>query len=222
MTQFHGYLFDLDGTLIDSAEGLHQALNALQHDHHMPLSPKSQMQQQISHGAKSILQDTCPLDTHDIDSLESEFLTHYTKTIASGSPFFPSIESLIQLLNTHDTPWGIVTNKRTRQVQQVLETHPLLNTAKTIICGDTLDKAKPHPEPLLKAAIDIHTKPESILFVGDSIHDMIASQKAGMTGCLAFYGYIDDVDAKMNWPHDYCVDHSNELKTLIESFLNQN
>lgn len=215
------YLFDLDGTLIDSLHGLHNALNRAQRQHNIPLTMLETTRPWISYGAKAIVANNCP-NTQLHDSLTKAFIEIYQQEVTEGSPLFPEIMSMLQDLNKSHIPWGIVTNKHTHFAKKVIRHHPILATNKVLVCGDTLTQQKPHPAPIFHAAKLLNLSPKSILFVGDSIHDMHASQSAGCTSCLAYYGYIDNPDAKNEWPHQIIVESSLELANIVKAYSQKN
>ncbi len=213
---YEGYLFDLDGTLVDSLHGLHQALNLTQQQYQLPCTQADSTRPWISYGATAIIQNNCS-NHHSQSELKNSFLEFYHQYVSTGSPLFPGIESMITMINHAQIPWGIVTNKNTVLAEKVIENHPILQTHHVLVCGDTLATQKPDPEPILFAAKAIHKPTDVILFVGDSIHDMHASQKAKTYSALAYYGYIDDSKAKSLWPYHHLVETSLELSKLIQA-----
>lgn len=196
-----GILFDLDGTLLDTAADLTAALNqVLISQQANPLSV-DHVRPAISFGVAGLLKLGMGIDTQDpiFPSLRKQFLDYYAKHICVHTHLFPSVNTLINYLHDEKWPWGIVTDKSAILTKQLIKKFPLLNKAKCIIAGDTLKYSKPHPQPLLHACKCIACLPEHCVYVGDAKRDVEAANAAGMYSLIALYGYINSKDDVNKW-----------------------
>nr|WP_086938797.1 HAD-IA family hydrolase [Thaumasiovibrio occultus] len=195
-------LFDLDGTLLDTAPDMGAAANAVLADHgHAPLT-HAQIQANTSYGARGLLKAGFGDDlvNHDPQQLRQAFLDYYAKDICIGTAYYPEIETVLTTLHEQAIPWGIMTNKPGFLTELLLPYFPLLRRANIICCGDTLPFAKPHPEPLLHCAKIMAVEPDKIAYIGDIEGDMIAAKNASMQGIIAGWGYVGDPAMLTNWP----------------------
>lgn len=196
-----GILFDLDGTLLDTAADLTAALNqVLISQQAKPLSV-NHVRPAISSGVAGLLKLGMGIDTQDptFPSLRKQFLDYYTQHICVHTHLFPGVNTLTNYLQDEKWPWGIVTNKSAILTKQLIKKFPLLNKAKCIIAGDTLKYSKPHPQPLLHACKCIACLPEHCVYVGDAKRDVEAANAAGMYSLIALYGYINSKDDVNKW-----------------------
>ncbi|WP_342147720.1 HAD-IA family hydrolase [Rickettsiella endosymbiont of Aleochara curtula] len=196
-----GILFDLDGTLLDTAADLTAALNqVLISQQAKPLSV-NHVRPAISSGVAGLLKLGMGVDTQDptFPSLRKQFLDYYTQHICVHTHLFPGVNTLTNYLQDEKWPWGIVTNKSAILTKQLIKKFPLLNKAKCIIAGDTLKYSKPHPQPLLHACKCIACLPEHCVYVGDAKRDVEAANAAGMYSLIALYGYINSKDDVNTW-----------------------
>lgn len=196
-----GILFDLDGTLLDTAADLTAALNqVLISQQAKPLSV-NHVRPAISSGVAGLLKLGMGIDTQDptFSSLRKQFLDYYTQHICVHTHLFPGVNTLTNYLQDEKWPWGIVTNKSAILTKQLIKKFPLLNKAKCIIAGDTLKYCKPHPQPLLHACKCIACLPEHCVYVGDAKRDVEAANAAGMYSLIALYGYINSKDDVNKW-----------------------
>jgi len=202
MSQIQGVLFDLDGTLLDTIDDLLFAFNRLRTELELPAIAKTQFRSYISYGARAMVEKGLGVDgeSHSFQQLKERFLTFYEQEIAQYTRLFPQMENVLQTLEATTIPWGIVTNKHTKQTHQLLKQLQIDHRPKAIVCGDTLAKAKPHPEPILHALSQMKVKPEHCLYVGDALTDALASQAAGTRTVVALYGYIEENDHPLSWP----------------------
>lgn len=189
-------LFDLDGTLVDSAPDLAGAANALRAVAGMSPLPLSALRPWVGAGARGLLAQA--LDVHPGDprfeSLKANFLAHYETHLLEHTRPFGGVEELVLALVNQGRQWGIVTNKHERFVRPICEGTPLLAQAGTWVAGDTTPHAKPHPEPLLEAARRMRVAPEDCIYVGDDERDIQAARAAGMAGVVACWGYLGSGD----------------------------
>lgn len=212
-----GILFDLDGTILDTAPDLGNALNHVLALHGKAQCPHQDSRAMASHGAAKMLEIGFGEDIYqyDIETLTAEFLAYYRDNIKLETRYFDGMLACLQSLNTCGIAWGIVTNKPTALTTALLSFFPVLKHCPVVICGDTLAVAKPHPEPLLLAANRLQRQPSEIWYVGDAERDMQAAKAAKMTAVLAAYGYIDSSDDTDNWQADTTVSSPLELQRRV-------
>ncbi|GAA4902877.1 HAD family hydrolase [Ferrimonas pelagia] len=214
---YQGVLFDLDGTLLDTAPDLGRATNvALQQYGYPPISMTT-AGQVSSHGTAGLL--GAALGAHyartDVAPLRAALLNAYRQAISVDTRAFDQIDALIQALDHAQIPWGIMTNKPGWLTTPLLAEWPLFRHSKSQISGDTLTVAKPHPEPLLLAAEQIGVQPEKILYIGDAERDMVAAQRAGMTGVVALWGYLSAQDQPERWPAQHAIESPLAILDLV-------
>jgi N-acetyl-D-muramate 6-phosphate phosphatase len=209
----NGILFDLDGTLLDTAADLTAALNhVLTSQQAKPLSVND-VRPTISSGVAGLLNLGLQINIKDpiFPSLRKQFLDYYTQHICVYTYLFPEVETLINYLQEKKLPWGIVTNKSAILTEHLIKEFPLLNKAKCIIAGDTLNYSKPHPQPLLHACRCIDCLPENCVYVGDAKRDIEAANAAGMYSLIARYGYINDKEDINAWNASAGIDSPLEI-----------
>lgn len=193
-------LFDLDGTLLDSAPELGAAANALRMSRGLPVRPLVDYRAYAGSGARGMLRVALDIgsDHPDYEREKSEFLTAYQavlfKTVA-----FADVAPLLDQLSQAGLPWGIVTNKAERFALPLIASLPLLASAAVVVCGDTTPHAKPHPEPLFEAARRLGLPPSNCVYVGDDERDIVAGRAAGMPTVAALYGYLGPQAQPQHW-----------------------
>lgn len=194
-------LFDLDGTLIDTAPDLVNAVNATLQTISRPPVPLPRLRPFISLGARAMLAaalDETPLPDN-FDELHYYLLNFYANHLADQSCFFPQILTVLDNLSAQHIQWGIVTNKLGWLTTPLLQTFSLTERSACIVSGDTLAEKKPHPAPLLHACQLAQTAVENCVYVGDAQRDIEAGQRAGMRTVVALYGYIASEDDPIGW-----------------------
>lgn len=197
-------LFDLDGTLADTAPDLVGALNRVRVDVGLPPLPFQALRRFASHGARGLLgagMDIRP-DDDGYEALRLAFLAHYEAALCVESTLFDEVGALLDDLEARALPWGIVTNKAERFTHPLLAALGLGERVGTVICGDTTPHAKPHPAPLLLAAERLGIAPERCLYVGDAERDIAAGIAARMPTLIAEYGYLEAGDEPEGWSAD--------------------
>ena len=210
-------LFDLDGTLADTAPDLAAAINAMRvHRNLAPLHYQA-LRPHASAGARGLLAAGFQIGTEDpgYEAMRVEFLSRYAAAIAVHSSLFDGVASLLRGLDLFGMQWGIVTNKAmlyTRALVPLLD----LQEARCVISGDTTPHAKPHPAPLLEAARQLGVRSEHCWYVGDDLRDIQAAQAAGMTSVAAAWGYCGATEPTQ-WKADAIVDSPLELLELIRA-----
>jgi len=186
-------LFDLDGTFADTAPDLGAALNHVRGLHDLPPLPLATLRPQASHGSAGLLKLGFNLepDAAEFPALRDAFLTHYTAHICDHTTLFAGMAELVDTLEQRGLPWCIVTNKPHRFTLPLMQALGYAERAACLVSGDTCARAKPHPDPLLKAGEILGIAPQHCLYLGDDLRDMQAANAAGMHGIVARYGYID-------------------------------
>lgn len=210
-------LFDLDGTLADTAPDLAAAVNLMRSQRDLPPAPYLSLRPHASAGARGLLQagfDIRPEDP-EYEAMRIEFLNNYEAAIAEHSHLFKHVTSLLEGLDQLALPWGIVTNKAARFTNPLV---PLLHLQRSacVVSGDTTAHAKPHPEPLLEAARRINVPPQECWYVGDDLRDIQAGKAAGMLTVAAAWGYCGATEPT-HWKADLILDTPLELLEFIRA-----
>jgi phosphoglycolate phosphatase len=197
-------LFDLDGTLVDTAPDLVRAVNRVRADRGLAPLPFARLRPYASHGARGLLAAGMAVTPADAgyEALRDAFLAHYEAALCVESALFADMDRLLAAIEARALPWGIVTNKATRFTAPLLDALDLTRRAATVVCGDTTAHAKPHPAPLLHAAAALGVAPQRCLYVGDAERDIAAGIAAGMRTIVARYGYIEPDEEPDRWPAD--------------------
>ena len=198
-----GALFDLDGTLLDSAPDMLATVNRMRADRGRPPLALSDIRPVVSRGARAMASVAFPeLDADAIVALVPEFLAIYAEELGRHSVRFPGIEPMLSALETAGTRWGIVTNKPEYLAARILPQLGWQDRCAVLVGGDTLAERKPHPLPLLHAAAAIGLAPGDCVYVGDDARDIAAARAAGMPSIVALWGYRLDGDDPVAWQGD--------------------
>lgn len=206
-------LFDLDGTLLDTAQDLVLALNTMLSAHGRDAIPYKIARFSVSQGSAALTRLGFPevIDEAEFEALRQEFLVTYKECLCEATEFYYGMPALLDELDAQSIPWGIVTNKPGNLTDQLVARLNLHTRSQCVISGDTLSVRKPHPEPLLLASQMINRPPEEVLYIGDDPRDITAGNAAGMYTCVANYGYIEaDLDTSL-WGADFCIDQPLEV-----------
>ena len=216
-SDIHGVLFDLDGTLVDSAPDLAAAVDKLRTDRGLPALPLERYRPMVGAGARGVLGVAFGMqpDHPEFEAHRDEFFVNYAACLTSRTQPFPGISELIQGLVQRRMPWGVVTNKATRFTQPLTSDMPIFSTAAAIISGDTTAHAKPHPEPLLEATRRMGLDPRRCVYVGDDKRDIVAGLAAGMLTVAALYGYLGEHHDAASWGAHAAVKDARELIPLL-------
>lgn len=196
-------LFDLDGTLLDTAPDLAAALNVLRVEEGREPLPLATVRPHVSTGAIAVVHVGFPeigRDSAEFESLRQRFLVHYGAALAVHSKLFPGFEAVLSTLEAQSIPWGIITNKVGWLTEPLLEELGLLKRAACVVSGDTLPVRKPHPDQLLLAAQRIRMPTADCVYVGDALRDVQAARAAGMVPLGARYGYLNATEQPDTWP----------------------
>ena len=211
-------LFDLDGTLIDSAPDLAGAANAMRESRRLAPLPLDRYRSHSGSGARGMLRvafDVEPGHT-GFDDLKQEFFDQYQQRLMLNTRAFDGVDRLIAALSGAGLPWGVVTNKGQRFTVPLVQSMPLFRTAATVVSGDTTPHAKPHPAPLLEASRQVGLAPASCLYVGDDVRDVQAGRAAGMSTVAALYGYLGPDANVAAWGADRTISAPEELLKWLE------
>jgi phosphoglycolate phosphatase len=206
-------LFDLDGTLADTAPDLAGALNALLVERGVRTVPVADARPLTSSGARGMLKVGLGIDPGhaEYESLKARFLDLYAERVCVETRLFRGIPELLAALEQRAIAWGVVTNKAERFTRPLLEALALLERAACIVGGDTTGRAKPHPDPLLHAAQRVGHDPARCLYVGDDLRDVQAARAAGMPVLAAAYGYLGVDGDPHAWGADAVIEHPLEI-----------
>ncbi len=217
MTAIHTVLFDLDGTLIDTAPDMAAALNRLLQEEGKPPLPYSEIRPVVSNGSVALVQLGFPdcTDPADKERLKTRYLEIYEEALCIDSVLFPGMESLIDTLEQQNLRWGVVTNKPGWLTDPLMQQIGLAPRAACIVSGDTTANRKPHPEPMFLACRLAETRAEHCLYVGDAQRDIEAGRNAGMRTVIANYGYIGSWENTADWGADHAVDEPLDILPLI-------
>jgi phosphoglycolate phosphatase len=190
MSLIRAVLFDLDGTLLDSAPDLVGSLNWVRRSEKLPPLAVSEMQRFASKGAVGLLRAGMPAaDDATLETWRQRFLAHYSQNSFRESRLYDGIPELLEFLGSRGIPWGIVTNKPEALTLPIVEAAKLSDTISCVVCGDTLNESKPHPAPVSLACGMVDVAPGETLFVGDDVRDIQAGRAAGTQTAAAYYGY---------------------------------
>lgn len=197
-------LFDLDGTFADTAPDLAVALNHVRGLHNLPPLPLETIRPQASHGSPGLLKLGFNIgpEATEYPALREAFLAYYAAHICDLTTLFAGMAQLLDTLEQRGIPWGIVTNKPHRFTVPLMRALGCDKRAACLVSGDTCARAKPHPDPLLKAGELLGVAPQHCLYLGDDKRDMDAARAAGMRCIVARYGYIDALANPDDWGAD--------------------
>jgi N-acetyl-D-muramate 6-phosphate phosphatase len=212
-----GVLFDLDGTLADTAPDLGYALNQQRLARGMSELPVEAVRSEASSGARGLLKIGFGMEPGQsgYETLRDEFLDIYEENLARNTRLFPGVAALLDQIERRGMRWGIVTNKAERFTFPLLRALALIERAACVICGDTTPNPKPHPAPLLLAANRIGIPASQFIYVGDDVRDVQAGHAAGMPVVVARYGYLGNGTPPEQWGADGFVDSPTDLLEVL-------
>lgn len=211
-------LFDLDGTLIDSAPDLGAAADKMRLDRGLPSLPYERYRPMAGAGARGMLGvafDMTP-EHPDFPAMREEFFRNYESCMTQRTYVFEGVAQLIAALLEHEVAWGVVTNKAMRFTAPLTKGMPLFASARAVVGGDSTPHAKPHPAPLLEAARQVGVKPVECLYVGDDVRDVQAGKAAGMKTVAALYGYLGSQGDVEAWGADTRIETPLALLPLLK------
>ncbi|RBP25636.1 phosphoglycolate phosphatase [Marinobacter pelagius] len=211
-------LFDLDGTLIDTAPDFIRCLNQLREQHGLAPLPPEQIRRSVSNGARAMIRVGFGLEPEHPDYTEKHtaFLDLYKAGVAVETALFEGMDELLRGLEERDIPWGIVTNKPVRFAAPLVEALGLAQRCAAVVCPDHVAQRKPHPEALFLACTQIGAQPETAIYVGDHERDIEAGRNAGMRTIAVRYGYIEEPETVDLWQADLIADTVSDLVKLLQ------
>jgi N-acetyl-D-muramate 6-phosphate phosphatase len=206
-------LFDLDGTLADTAGDLAAPVNEMRIERGLPPLPLEQLRGFASAGARGLLGKGLGVDKDhaDFESLKTDFLRRYEKNMLTSTQLFPGVRELLEALHSEGIAWGVVSNKVEKYVRPICTHLGLSGLSKCLIGGDTAGFAKPHPAPLLLGASLAKVDTAHCVYVGDDKRDIEAAKAAGMYSVACEYGYYSHEDPPKNWGADWIIKHPMDL-----------
>ena len=211
-------LFDLDGTLIDSAPDLAGAANDMRAARGLPALPYALLRPMVGSGARGMVGQAFDVGPDDerFSALRDEFLRRYEARMTRETKAFPEVLTLLDALDQRRLPWGIVTNKAARYSEPLVAALGLAQRAQVLVCGDTTAHVKPHPAPLLEAARRMGIAPASCAYVGDDQRDVQAGDAAGMVTIAVAWGYLGLGDAIEAWGATHVIQSAGELLKRLQ------
>lgn len=217
-TDVQAVLFDLDGTLIDSAPDLGAAADKMRVDRGLSSLPLAQYRPMAGAGARGMIGVALGLtpDHAEFAALREEFFINYEQCMTQSTYAFEGVQDLIAHLVAADLPWGVVTNKSARFTDPLMRAMPLFMSARAVVSGDTTPHAKPHPEPLFEAARRLAVAPARCIYVGDDERDIVAGLAAGMGTVAATYGYLGQKADPLQWGAHAIINSPAALLKLLE------
>ena len=214
--RWRGVLFDLDGTLVDSAPDLAGAANDMRRKRGLAEAPYAALRPMVGSGARGMLQAAFGITPAEpaFEAMKEEFLHRYEQRMTQLTTVFDFIWPVLDALDERGIAWGIVTNKATRfaaPLSAALRLHP---RAAALVAGDTTPHSKPHPAPLFEGARQLRLPPASCVYVGDDLRDVQAGRAAGMATAAAAWGYLGQGEAIEAWGADHVLQQAGELLQL--------
>ena len=210
-------VFDLDGTLIDTAPDFIAVVNQLRAQEGLAPLPDSAIRARVSHGARALITLAFGLEEGEagFEPLKQRLLTLYEQNLGANSHLFPGMADLLQRLSNEGLQWGIATNKPNRFTGPLIDALGL--SPNCVICPDHVANPKPYPDSLILAAELLHCEPHNIVYVGDHQRDIECGQRAGSPTIAAAFGYLDDNDVISEWQANHVIDHADQIWPIIKS-----
>ena len=210
-------LFDLDGTLIDSAPDLGAAVDKMRTDRGLPSLPLARYRPMAGAGARGMLGEAFGMTPGhpDFAAWREEFFVNYESRMTENTTIFDGVPELVRRILQRNMMWGVVTNKAARFTEPLTQSIPLFLTAGAVVSGDTTPYSKPHPAPLLEAASRLKLSPAQCIYVGDDERDIVAGLAAGMGTVAAAYGYLGAKTDPKGWGAHAAIKSPVELLQLL-------
>lgn len=231
-TAIAAVLFDLDGTLVDTAPDFHACINRLRTNMGLPAIPYAPIRAAVSDGARAVIlaagfpglnaDNDTEAAANEAERLRLAFLGEYAAHVADTSIVFPGLDALLHDLDQRGVPWGIVTNKASTYTRPLLAALGLSTRSSATVSADEVTQTKPHPEPLFKAASLLNVAAEACIYVGDHPRDIEAGRRAGMLTVAVGWGYIHADDSAANWGADVVCDSVADFQLWLTNRLKVN
>lgn len=214
-------LFDMDGTLLDTAPDFIAICQAMRAARDLPPTDEQGIRDVISGGAKAMIQASfdLPPEAAGFEALRLEFLERYQQGCAVHSHLYEGMAQLLEDIEQANLIWGVVTNKPLRFAEPIMQQLGLAERSAVLICPDHVTRSKPDPEPLLLACSKLDLDPASVLFVGDDLRDIESGRDAGTRTAAVRYGYIHPNDNPDHWGADVVLDHPSDLRRVLDQAL---
>ncbi|MCE3251553.1 MAG: family hydrolase [Cellvibrio sp.] len=214
-------MFDLDGTLLDTAPDFIVVVNQLLIEQQRPALAAEIIRAGVSNGSRALIKLAFAIEESDeqFEPLRQRLLELYLAHIAVFTTPFPGISELLDKLADHNIAWGIATNKPATYTLPLMAALSIQPAPLSVICPDHVARSKPDPESLLLASKQLGCAPDEIIYIGDHKRDIDCGKGAGSITIAAAYGYVDEGDDPASWNADYCVNHANEIWPIIEKYL---
>ena len=211
-------LFDMDGTLLDTAPDFIAVIQSMRADRGLPAVDEKTVRDVVSGGARAMVASAFEVDplSDEFDPLRLDFLDRYQDHCAIHSHLFEGMEELLADLERARLTWGVVTNKPVRYAEPIMQALGLAKRSAVLVCPDHVTYSKPDPEPVLLACKQINIEPQAVIFVGDDRRDIDSGRAAGTKTAAVRYGYIHPEDNPAHWGADLVVDHPLELRDALD------
>ncbi len=212
-------LFDLDGTLVDTAPEMHLAMNVLLKEEGLNPLPYESIRPHVSNGVMGIFNNAFDDNPKIGGRRFNRYLDIYEEHLGINAQVFPGMTEVISSIESKAIPWGVVTNKSKRFTIPLLEKLKLFKRASCIVCGDTTDKIKPDPKPINYALLLLNTKSsKSSFYIGDSKKDVDAAKAAGISSIACTFGYIEEDDDPEKWYAEFTANKPSEIIEILSIF----
>ena len=219
MSKIKTVLFDLDGTLIDTAPDMANALNILLTEENKPAMSFQEIRPVVSNGSVALVKLGFGehIEEQQLARLKARYLEIYQQHLCEDSILFDGMDKLLSHIEQQNMNWGVVTNKPGWLTDPLMEQMGLFDRAACVVSGDTTTNRKPHPEPMYHACLAAGSKPFECIYVGDHRRDIEAGNNAGMKTIVALFGYINEQDNTDDWGADICINHPDEIIEHLKS-----
>ncbi|MGK0441427.1 MAG: phosphoglycolate phosphatase [Pseudohongiellaceae bacterium] len=219
MKQLDAVLFDLDGTLLDTAPDFFVVVNKLCRRHGWPKKDYQTIRDNVSNGSKALITLVSGMQPEDngFDDLRQQLLDLYIDHLAVETCLFEGLEDTINWLEKENIHWGIVTNKPRLYTESLLDQLKLSERCATVVCPDDVSANKPNPESLYLACSQLNIKPANAIYIGDHRRDIEAGLRAGMPTIAVNYGYNEAHDPADSWGADHLAEHGSDLIGIIQT-----
>lgn len=214
-------IFDLDGTLLDTAPDFYATVNALRAEEGLGALSDEQIRCVVSNGARALVSMAFELEFNapGFDRLHKRLLEIYSQQLAVATRPFPGIPETLDFLAERNLPWGVVTNKPHLYTQPIMAALDLQPAPLSIVCPEDVTHTKPHPEPLLLACEQMGCSPDQVIYVGDHQRDIDCGKAAGSLTVAAAYGYLDEGCDPTDWQADHLIHSAHDLLGIVEYYL---
>lgn len=214
-------LFDLDGTLIDTAPDFHALISQMLQTHGDSSIGYEEFRRCVSDGARGMIKTAfrCDEENPRFEALRQELLTLYAAHVADHSQLFPGIAALLAHIERENMQWGIVTNKPSAFAEPLLKALNLAERCAVLVCPDHVRDRKPHPEALYLACEKIGCNVNEAVYVGDHRRDIESARNAEMASIACTYGYVHEDDPCENWGADFIVHHAQQIIPILQNWV---